>query len=104
MSAIISSQEGVLVGLISAQGVLTGIIRAEGIFYGTVHSHGNLVGSLSIPVDYEDYIGSYSVTPMDISQTVSTNDKHLTDDIVVKAVPFFEVDNLHDGQTIIIGE
>lgn len=54
--------------------------------------------------DVEFYDGSYEVTPKVISQTMETAQKFLTDDMTVKAIPFFNVANTSGGNTVYIGK
>lgn len=51
----------------------------------------------------EEYKGSYNVIPQVAEQTLETKDKVLKDNVTIQPIPFYEVDNLQDGQTIIIG-
>lgn len=103
MRFTISAHEGVLVGHISVEGRLTGVISSNGNLVGTIHSDGNLYGTLSVPEDYVDYIGSYDVIPKVTEQIVNTHDRHMTDDLTVKAIPYAEVTNQANGMTATIG-
>lgn len=51
----------------------------------------------------EKYEGEYVVTPKVEAQTMRTKDKVLTDDVTVKAIPFFNVSNNSGGSTAYIG-
>lgn len=51
----------------------------------------------------EVYQGDYAVVPKAIEQSLLTKEKYLTDDITVKAIPFFNVSNNAGGKTIYIG-
>ena len=53
--------------------------------------------------DLEPYTGDYTVTPAVEAQTLETENKRMIDDLTIKAIPFYSVDNLQQGQTIIIG-
>ena len=64
---------------------------------------GVLTGSLSKPIGYVDYTDSYEVTPKTTEQVLQTKDKHLTDDVTIKSIPFFEVSNTAGGSTVYIG-
>lgn len=93
-----------MVGSITIQnGVLLGEISIQKNLSGSIISTGELKGSLSRPIGYEDYVGLYEVKPSIESQTLQTSDKHLTNDITVKAIPYYSVDNNYNGQTVIIG-
>lgn len=70
---------------------------------GKIKSEGTLVGRMAMPVGYTDYTGSYEVTPKTSEQSLKTKDRHLTDDVTVKAIPFFETSNNSGGNTVYIG-
>ena len=53
--------------------------------------------------DVEDYEGKYEVTPASDAQVLATKDKRMRDNVMVKAIPFFEVSNTSGGNTIYIG-
>ena len=54
--------------------------------------------------DVEIYDGAYVVTPKaDEAQTLPTAQRYLTQDVNVKKIPFYEVDNAAGGSTIYIG-
>ena len=55
-----------------------------------------------MPIGYEDYAGPYKVTPKVESQALSTADKHMTHDVTIEPIPYYEVSN-QNGKTIIIG-
>lgn len=93
MNKAVAIEEGALIGVIRSEGSLTGVIKSEGV----------LEGSLSMPIGYKDYAGPYDVTPKVASQSLDTADKHLTDDITIEAIPYYEVSNSYNGKTIIIG-
>lgn len=52
---------------------------------------------------YETYTGEYDVTPSMSKQTLETEDKFLTDNIEIDAIPCSEVTNNSGGTTITIG-
>lgn len=88
--------------IVVKEGLLTGKIRSEGILSGSIVSEGILRGSLSMPIGYEDYSGPYTVTPKVESQSLSTADKHLSSDVTIEPIPYYEVSN-QNGKTVIIG-
>lgn len=88
--------------IVVEEGVLAGKIGSEGILFGSIVSERALRGSLSIPVGYEDYTGPYAVTPKVESQSLSTADKHLSHDVTIDPIPYYEVSN-QNGKTVIIG-
>lgn len=52
----------------------------------------------------EKYDGDYIVTPKVVGQTLPTKDRVLTDDVTVKAIPFFNVSNTSGGSTVFIAK
>ena len=50
-----------------------------------------------------EYDGEYVVTPKVNEQTMGTKDKVMTDDVTIKAIPFFNVGNASGGDTVYIG-
>lgn len=48
------------------------------------------------------YAGPYDVTPKIELQTLETKDKLMADDVTVKSIPYFEMDN-NKGTTVFIG-
>lgn len=62
-----------------------------------------LVGHLSLPIGYEEYVGTYTVIPKTEAQTVQTANKHLSNDINVDAIPYHAVGNESGGNTVTIG-
>ncbi len=92
MSEAIIVEEEILSGQIIVEGTLSGQMSPEGI----------LKGQLILPVGYEDYAGEYKVIPKIEAQSLPTADKHLTDNVTVEPIPYYEVSN-QKGKTIIIG-
>ena len=62
-----------------------------------------LTGSLSMPTVCADYAGVYDVRPETYPQTLYTAGKVMREDVTVRAIPYYEVDNAAGGNTIIIG-
>lgn len=58
---------------------------------------------LEICEEYEKYEGEYEVTPRIVEQMLLTKDKVMKDNVKVKEIPFYEVDNLQNGKTVYIG-
>ena len=48
------------------------------------------------------YEGEYEITPRTDEQTIPTKEKVLSEDVVIKAIPFFKVTNLAGGNTVFI--
>lgn len=82
---------------------LTGSISADGVLSAHITCEGSLFGTMSKPVGYVDYTGDYEVTPKVSAQTMNTKDKHMTQDVTIKAIPYFDVSNLAGGSTVYIG-
>lgn len=94
MEAKLSVSDGLLVGH---------IYSSYGNLIGTIANVVNLRGSMSMPIGYSDYTGDYEVTPKIVAQSLPTADKHLSKDVVIKEIPYYEVSNQANGKTIIIG-
>ena len=65
-----------------------------------------LIGEIYIPqgIDYDIYTGEYHVIPAPYDeQTLLTNQKLMTDDVTVAAIPYYETSNLSGGYTVFIG-
>lgn len=88
--------------IIVEEGLLSGQIIVEGTLSGQMSPEGILKGQLILPVGYEDYTGEYNVIPKIEAQSLPTADKHLTDNVTVEPIPYYEVSN-QKGKTIIIG-
>ena len=58
---------------------------------------------ISVREDVEPYMGEYKITPKVDAQTIPTAQKYMTDDLHVKAIPYFETSNNFDGETVYIG-
>ena len=81
---------------------LRGRLAASGLLRGKVAGIGSLVGKMSMPVGYVDYSGSYDITPKVTAQVLQTKDKHMTDDVTIKKIPYFDVSNDAGGSTVYI--
>lgn len=71
---------------------------------GKLSCMGVLSGKLSTTNVQNEYSGPYELTS-DLFEdtTVSTKDKHLSEDITLKKVAFVETSNESDGTTVYIG-
>lgn len=49
------------------------------------------------------YTGAYEVTPKITEQHLPTQDRWLSHNVVVQAIPYYEVENVERGTTAIIG-
>lgn len=54
-------------------------------------------------VVFENYTGSYDITPLITAQRLPTANKHMTNDVLVRMIPTSEVQNSAGGVTFIIG-
>lgn len=50
------------------------------------------------------YDRAYEVTPKVECQSLETNQKFMTDDVTINAIPIYEVSNNAGGQTVYIGK
>ena len=64
--------------------------------FGEVHTVTKLVGG-------DLYEGEYTVIPKVIEQTMPTKEKVLTEDMIIKSIPFFKTSNNSGGNTVYIG-
>lgn len=53
-------------------------------------------------VDVPEYEGEYVVIPEVISQTLETKDKRMTDNVLVREIPYYETSNPQNGLTVYI--
>lgn len=58
---------------------------------------------VTIREDALPYTGAYDITPRIDEQTLPTAQKLMTEDLKVKAIPYFETSNASDGETVYIG-
>lgn len=49
------------------------------------------------------YTGDYEVTPKIEAQKLDTANRSMEKDVTIHAIPYYEVDNASNGQTIVIG-
>ena len=57
----------------------------------------------TVEYDGETYEGPYTIRPEIDEQIMETNNKLMTDDVTIQAIPYHSVDNAEMGQTVIIG-
>nr|DAL41150.1 MAG TPA_asm: hypothetical protein [Caudoviricetes sp.] len=98
----IIAKEGVFSGKVCFDQSLLGKINPENLLAGRISADDVLSGKMAMPVGYKEYLDEYRVTPKVSSQTLPTSDKHLSQDVVVDPIPYYEVSN-QNGKTIIIG-
>lgn len=82
---------------------LTGIIKTAGSLVGTIKSGGSLSGKTYLPEFFDTYRGNYTVVPSPNSRVMETKDKFMSDDVTIKAIPFYNVSNTSGGSTVYIG-
>lgn len=70
--------------------------RRFDVEFGEIHPLTKYIGG-------ELFTGDYEVTPRIQSQIVPTKDKVMSDDMTVKAIPFYNVSNTSGGHTVYIG-
>lgn len=74
---------------------------------GLVRQDVKLSGRIILPVgyngDYENYEGPYEVIPKIESQSLSTKNKCMSNNVTIREIPYYEVSNASNGETIIIG-
>lgn len=58
---------------------------------------------VTVREDVIPYMGEYNITPKVEAQTIPTAQKFMTDDVQIKAIPYFETSNNYDGETVYIG-
>lgn len=51
----------------------------------------------------DPYAGEYEIVPDIDAQTLVTKDKRLADNLIIREIPYHEVDNTFSGTTVIIG-
>ena len=76
----------------------------EGTLKGRIISDGVLKGHLMIAKNFDNYTGTYTITPKIISQSIPTANKLMNDDVTVNGIPYYEVTNQQGGTTFIIAE
>lgn len=84
---------------------MNGVIKNQyGVLKGKIRSEISISATVRYPIDVciPTYDGNYQVVPKSTEQLLSTKDKQMTDDVTIKAIPYFETSN-EDGITIFIG-
>lgn len=85
---------------------MNGMIKNQyGVLKGKIQSEISISATVRYPIDVRipTYDGNYQVVPKSTEQLLSTKDKQMTDDVTIKAIPYFETSNEEDGVTIFIG-
>jgi hypothetical protein len=84
---------------------LQGVLGQSYSLFGSLSGTQGLTADISIPeVTAADwYVGPYDVTPTTNIQMLFTEDKTLSDNVIVLAIPYSEVSNTSGGYTAVIG-
>lgn len=103
---------GKITGNIQLGGLLNPVINLQGsisdgevgALTGKIGYQKQLKGVIELPKwkETEIYNGDYIITPKIIEQSVKTRSKLMKDNVVVKAIPYFETSN-QTGKTVYIG-
>lgn len=65
---------------------------------------GEYLNSDNVIIDFDNYTGQYSVTPLpNIDQILKTKNKLLKENVIVEQIPYYETTNDAGGYTVIIG-
>lgn len=60
--------------------------------------------AVTVYKDAEPYTGSYQITPKVTEQRMPTAQKLMTQDVTVKAIPYYDVSNTSGGSTVYIAK
>ena len=85
---------------------ITGVISQNEIITGVISQKESIVGDLATAYTAHAsvYEGDYEITPTVGEQELKTKHKYMNDDIMVHAIPFFEVSNTSGGNTVFIAD
>lgn len=78
------------------------IVSQEGSITGNISSSNKLKGYMVSLEPIADYEEPYEIIPKLIEQTIETSNKHATNDLIVKAISYKEVENEYGGITCLI--
>lgn len=53
--------------------------------------------------ELEPYTGEYAVTPAVTAQTIHTAQKRMTQDMIIREIPYYATSNPQKGETVYIG-
>ena len=87
-------------------GTLNGVVNGAKGLTGFLTQKAELVGNLATAyaIGATTYTGEYEVTPTVEGLGLQTKHKYMTDDVTVRAIPFFEVSNTGGGTTVYIAD
>lgn len=89
--------------MVTQSATLNGKITAEASLTMKINAEASMTGTICRPVGYADYNGDCHVTPKCSEQILPTRDKHMTDDVTIRAIPMYTVSNETGGDTVYIG-
>lgn len=73
---------------LASDGNLTGSLSAAGCLSGSLNTTGALSGTVTVfDGNYSPYEGDYEVTPTDSTQTLSTQNRYMTANVVINPIP-----------------
>lgn len=66
-----------------------------GVLKGKIQSEISISATVRYPIDVHipTYDGNYHVVPKSTEQLLPTKDKQMTDNVTIKAIPYFETSN-----------
>lgn len=85
---------------------MNSVIKSQhGALKGKIRSKISILASVRYPIDVSIpvYDGSYQAIPKSIEQVLPTKGTQMKEDVLVKAIPYFETSNEEGGITIFIG-
>lgn len=87
-------------------GAIVGIVAVPHNLTGQVANKAQLIGELAMAYSTAGvkYEGDYEVIPTVDGLNMATRGKLMVDDVIVRAIPFYEVSNLSGGNTIYIAD
>lgn len=91
-------RDGTITGNLSLVNTISGELSDN-----TLHISGELIDVTVIEYEPEKYGGSYEIMPKIASQTFDTDNKLMTDDLTVLAIPVTYTSNPQGGKTVLIG-
>lgn len=96
-----------MIGNVRSKTSLNATISSKGLLNGSVNSStilGNVsLGRINIIHGYPEYGGPYDIVPIAEDQIFQTEMKTATENFVVRAIPYNEIENEYGGLTAVIG-
>lgn len=85
---------------------IVGTIGHRQSIIGLVSQEYKITGNLATAytTNTKPYEGDYEITPTVDGMTLETKQRYMTDDVTIKAIPFYEVSNTSGGNTIYIAD